>query len=302
MDHGARRLARPVSVRGLGSAPVQTTFGIDLASQPENTGVCVIAWEPGRARVTGLARGRWNGAALTDELLLACITGAHPSPAEGWGEAGAPLMTAIDAPFGWPEPFVAALVAHRDGRPWPAAPGEPRARFVRRLTDELVGADERTKLPLAVSADRIAYPAMRCAVLLGALAETRPPADVVRDGSGRVCEAYPDAALRCWLPDDWIGPKPDSYKGDKPTAVARRERLLDGLLAALGTRFSITAEQRAACIDADDALDALVCALLARAVQRGRTRRPQPGEESELARREGWIHLPEPGSLEQLLG
>ena len=50
-------------------------------------------------------------------------------------------------------------------------------------------------------------------------------------------------------------------------------------------------------IDCDDCLDALVCALVARAAQLGRTIGPQ---DERLARLEGWIHLPEPDSLSRL--
>jgi hypothetical protein len=140
-----------------------------------------------------------------------------------------------------------------------------------------------------VSTDRIAYPAMRCAALLGALEQKLGAGDVARDGAGLVAEAYPDAALRCWLPDLWKT-RAGSYKGT--AARARREHVVTTLLDRLGDRFAVTDAQRALCVDSDDCLDALVCALLARAVQRGATIAPEHGEERRLARVEGWIHLP----------
>ena len=42
----------------------------------------------------------------------------------------------------------------------------------------------------------------------------------------------------------------------------------------------------------DDAFDALVCAITARAAARGRTHRPEVGEQARLAAVEGWIHVP----------
>jgi predicted nuclease with RNAse H fold len=225
------------------------TLGIDLASQARNTAACVVDWD--HRRVAALSLG-WS-----DAELINAITRAD--------------KTAIDAPFGWPEPFVQALTAER----WPSGPGEPRTRFERRETDRWVHR-ETGKLPMSVSTDRIAYCAMRARVLIG---------DEPRDGSGRVVEAYPDASLRRWLPALWPGP---SYKG--PSGRERRARIV-GALA-----FDLDGHERA-CLDSDDCLDALVCALVARAAARGET---HPPEDGRLARVEGWIHLPRPGSLSRL--
>jgi hypothetical protein len=43
----------------------------------------------------------------------------------------------------------------------------------------------------------------------------------------------------------------------------------------------------------DDYLDALICALVARAAERRRTYRPESPLEVERAEVEGWIHLPQ---------
>lgn len=161
--------------------------------------------------------------------------------------------------------------------------------------------DRAHKLPLSVSTDRIAYCAMRCAVILGDLAQHLEPAQVARDGSGLVVEAYPDAALRCWLPAVWSKTREDTYKGAGGPAHARREQLVAALLAELGSAFAITPEQREACIASDDCLDALVCALLARAACRGHTIAADNSEKRRLARTEGWIHLPRAESLDRLV-
>ena len=53
------------------------------------------------------------------------------------------------------------------------------------------------------------------------------------------------------------------------------------------------------CLASDDAFDALVAALVARAVAAGLVE-PIPGEERAAARKEGWIAVPREGSLERL--
>lgn len=279
---------------------MDTTFGIDLASQPKNTALCVIGWDGESGQVRALARGHWNGTPLHDKLLSTAIQGASGFDKDGWGERGHPVKTAIDAPFGWPKPFTEALAAHDRLEPWPELIDNPREHFERRTTDFFV-RDQGCKLPLSVSTDRIAYCAMRCAVILGDLAQHLHRAELARDGSGRVAEAYPDAALRRWLPDLWAGAPKDSYKGNGQTAHERREQLLAGLLTGLGSAFAISPDQRQACIDSDDCLDALVCALLARAVQQNDTLQPEPGDQHDLARTEGWIHLPTGAHLDRLV-
>lgn len=246
-----------------------TTLGIDLASQARNTALCEIAWDAGRGEVTALEHGR----TLVDDTLRAAIRAGH-------------AKVAIDAPFGWPAPFVAALAAHERLEAWP----EPSGELEYRLTDRFVHTHAR-KLPLSVSTDRIAYCAMRCARLLSGL-------DAPRDGSGLVVEAYPDAALRCWLPR-WFEARPaPTYKG--APSSERRERLVADLLAGLDERFSITPAWRAACVASDDCLDALLCALVARAAERGKTVGATDAQRP-LALTEGWIHLPEPDSLSELV-
>jgi hypothetical protein len=253
------------------------TVGIDLASQPDNTAICVINWGQGSATVSALASGNFRGRGLDDATLLFIAEDAD--------------KVAIDAPFGWPEPFIRAI-SSEPGR-WPLDPDEPRAPLERRTTDVLVR--QRTgKTPLSVTTDRIAYCAMRCASILG-------PLNSPRDGSGQVVEAYPDAALRCWLPNLFTG-SIQSYK-TKNNALARerRESLLAALLRELGDGFNITEAQLSDIAYSDDCLDALVCALVARAAATNRTVLPETPEQQALARIEGWIHLPKPDSLRSLV-
>jgi hypothetical protein len=280
---------------------METTLGIDLASRAEKTALCVIAWNGQSAELRVLARSRWGGDQLDDQLLASAIAGGRRVDGTGgWGTPGRPAKVAIDAPFGWPDRFVDAVEGHRLLRSWPSGLDEPRATFERRETDRFVTRTAK-KIPLSVSTDRIAYPAMRCAVLLSEVARRLPDALLARDGSGLIAEAYPDATLRMWLPDVAGATPSVSYKGANVGAKAQRERIMLALLDGLGPAFAIAARDRESCVAFDDCLDALVCALLARAVEQGHTMRPDTDEQQALARTEGWIHLPNPGTLTELI-
>src|SRR4051812_45814646 len=95
------------------------TLGIDLAADPKRTASCMVEWRTG----VGVVEDPRNPSPSQDDaFLLARIRQAD--------RAG------IDAPFGWPEPFVEALVEHRWRRGWP--PGEQRKRLRFRETDRYV--------------------------------------------------------------------------------------------------------------------------------------------------------------------
>jgi predicted RNase H-like nuclease len=104
---------------------------------------------------------------------------------------------------------------------------------------------------------------------------------VDRAGGGHVVEVYPAAALSRWqLPHK-------GYKGaGKQTTLGR---LVDELLSALpGLRLG---DAEAICRRSDDALDSVVCALVARAASLGLVE-PVPAERAARASSEGWIALP----------
>ena len=193
------------------------TLGIDLASQARDTGVCAMRWTGDGAEIVLLAVGAADGAPLDDAWLAETAVGLRDLPRAD--------KVGVDAPFGWPAPFTTAIAAHEPAD-WPLGLGADRSGLVRRATDRHVW--RRTgKLPLSVSTDRIAYPAMRCAGLL-AWWSRHLGEPVGRAGSGLACETYPDATLRTLL-----GMPPGraaSYKGAAPAARARRR----DLLAALG--------------------------------------------------------------------
>lgn len=240
----------------------EVTLGIDLASKAANTGGCRIEWSSGRAVVRKLEVG------LDDEAVR--------SWAKDVGAIG------IDAPFGWPSEFVRAVGSHAAGSGWPPASWteESRDKLRLRATDRRV-REAFGLTPLSVSSDMIAVPAFRCAGLLALLDVTD------RSGDGRVFEVYPAAALKQW------GLPHRGYKHGNG-ASPRRQMLANLKAQAPWLSFAEGLEDR--CVENDDAFDAFVAALVARAARKGLTLPPTEGER-EAARVEGWIAVPEAGSL-----
>lgn len=237
------------------------TLGIDLAAQAATTAACAIDWNDGAGTVSLLEVGVDDGRAT--ELI---------------GGAGA---VGIDAPFGWPLPFVELVRRHHEavgeGAPWTPARRDA-LRF--RRTDLLV-RDRLGRWPLSVSSDLIAIVAMRCVGLLDRLGV----AD--RSGDGRVFEVYPALALACW------GLPSRGYK-----SVRNREILAEVLCRLLVACPWLTLPPDAAgrCARSDHAFDALVAALVARAGAVGLTARPETADLA-LARSEGWIAIPRSDAL-----
>ncbi len=243
------------------------TLGIDLAAQPERTAICAVAWDGDRAFATVEQRA-------TDDRLLELM-------AVPWDKIG------IDCPLGWPEPFIDAITAHRKGKAWPGRDLEAdlyREHAKYRLTDEIVH-ERDGRWPLSVSTDRIGVVALRCALLLDRYASAGPNAGkrLRRDGSGLIAEVYPAVAIRQWIPEAH-----GSYKRtDNRRAL---HALFDAVVANVPIRFADGS--RELCQTNHDAFDALICALVARAVAMRQTRRPRSAKEIRRAATEGWIHVP----------
>ena len=267
--------------------------GIDLAAQARHTALAVLRETGGGSDADSADddsidadgpehESRGDGAADADSsgglLLERVVAGAEDS--DLLALAPEVRKIGVDVPVGWPRPFVELLTAQAAGTlPAPASTGrEWRRGLAMRATD--LAVHERTGLtPLSVATDRIAHPALRWAGIEARLRDQG--IDASRDGSGLICEVYPAAALRAWqLPSR-------GYKGVK-NAAARRA-LVDALAAQLPA-LDWNGHQDL-CAREDDALDAVLAALVAREVDQGRAV-PPPPHLRELSRQEGWIWVP----------
>lgn len=259
------------------------TLGIDLSATAKKTAYCVVEWQNGQALVQTPVLG------ADDDALIAQMQQAN--------------CTGIDAPFGWPEEFLAAVVAYSEQGAWPiegvstaAEAAAHRARLRYRETDRFVA--ERARLPLSVSSDRIAVTAMRCAQLLTTYAERDGRGAIDRSGDDGIVEVYPGAALVVWSDETaQVVLDPQGYKG--AGGADKRKALLDALGAA-APYLGLDEQTQALCAANDDALDALLSALIARAAVIEQTMRPRTMQQTASAHVEGWIHLPEVGSLPEL--
>jgi predicted nuclease with RNAse H fold len=204
-------------------------------------------------KFTGACLISWCPGAASAELVPSLLDDAALT-----GLAADADVVAIDAPLGWPSEFVAAVAAHHRGEQWPAA---DLLSLRYRLTDRFVASKTGVR-PLSVSSDLIGVCAFRAA---------RLPFSAF--------EVYPAGALRMW------GLPATGYKGVRGAPV--RAQIVQGLVRRCPwlTVDGIGLRRR------DHDLDALLCALVARAIATGRTHLP-PSDATELAAREGWIHLP----------
>jgi hypothetical protein len=248
------------------------TLGVDLAAATRKTAVAVIEWSGGtgsNSPTQGSARLEHLALDVDDQQIVDLF--------------GTCDMTGVDCPVGWPDALLPFLTGHLNNVPAPVLEHDGiagRRLLAYRDTDRFCTA--RTGLiPLSVSADRLAHPAMRCAVIQAKIAQLHGPQP--RDGSGRLAEVYPAASLKIW------GLNRRGYKGRGVPEAERLEALLASLeerapwLDLAGHRDRITAS--------DDLFDAVIAALAARAVGRRRTLLPDAAH-AAAARSEGWIHLP----------
>jgi Protein of unknown function (DUF429) len=208
------------------------TTGIDFASQPPKTAACRICWADDKAEVRDLIPG-----GVDDEAILALLSASD--------------KVGLDVPLGWPAAFIAATSSHSEGRPWPGG-SIVDLRF--RETDRYV-AIETKRWPLSVSSDLIAVPAFRAAALASQVSFT-----VDRSGAGRIVEVYPAAALRRW------GFSPLRYKGK--AGSEGRAALVSSFRKVTGDWLRLSAAQWDLCAGGDDAFDAVLAAIVARAAAR----------------------------------
>jgi len=244
-------------------AGADVTMGIDLAADPKRTAMARLSWHEGVAELTTLEL------VCSDYLVLRWMNDAD-------------AIVGIDCPFGWPTAFVDLVSGRAQVADIGDLPEGWRREYVLRATDRWV--HEKIGLrPLSVSTDKIGAVAIRLAGLLTGLdSHVHAP----RDGSGSLAEVYPAAALRVWgLPHRGYKSAPDVATRQRNAVI--RERLVDALLAA--APWLLLGPYEAEVRRSDDALDAVICALVARAVRIGAT---HPVEDRESALAEGWIHVP----------
>lgn len=195
--------------------------------------------------------------------------------------AGQVHKMGVDVPLGWPQPFLQLIAAHNSwstdslsesNKAW-------RSQFVYRSTDLWVREHFGLR-PLSVSADLIAHPALRWVSIESQLRAHQ--IGCARDGSQRICEVYPAGALHQW------GINNRGYKGTSVAAAGRRE----AIVAALEARITCDwGDKRALLLRSDDALDAVLAALVAACVHAGHAYGP-PEALGDVAAREGWLWLP----------
>lgn len=254
---------------------VSVTLGIDLSATDAKTAACAIRWDDGRGTVDVPRRG------LSNDDLRALIADA--------------ATAGLDAPFSWPVPFREALVEHPKTGAWPA--DYRSLRYQLRATDLFV--DGIARRPLSVSTDRIGVTAMRCARLLQELAEDRGKHRLDLTGRDGIYEVYPAAALSA-RGAKAAGFDAEGYKTRSEPKV-RRAKLVESFAAATADWLHFPGAAQDECVTRDGALDSFIAALATRAAHLGRTRRPETVEQQQLAPIEGWVHVPEQGSLSMLV-
>lgn len=246
------------------------TAGVDMAAQTKNTWVAVIAWSAGKATID-----RLFGAASDAQIIEV---------------AKEVKKIGIDCPFGWPDPFIDFIIAHRHNiTDRTVALSEHWRRNLTNRSTDLIVWREAGKPPLSVSADKIGHVAMRCATLLAEM--TNCGLTVDRSGvTGIAAEVYPAASLKSW------GLSYERYKR-KENRLSLNALVDELKLAAPWIEFGAFEDT---CRNTDDAFDAIIAALTARAILKGLASKPGEGL-LEVASREGWICLPIRGSLPKLI-
>jgi predicted nuclease with RNAse H fold len=258
--------------------PGMRTMGVDISAAKAHTAWAAIDWEPGRALVSEPIGG------LDDPKLVRRLASAD------W--------VGLDGPFAWPREMVRALESYLEKGEWPPT-GKEEFRY--RRTDlfvhEKVFEETGRKLwPMSVSSDRTALTAWRLAGLRELAAEGSG-VRFDRSGVDGVVEVHPPAALLLWGLDAG-GYKKSGEAGRRAVEGEVRRELLEAI-EERAPWLEWAPGARDACVDSADSLDAVLCALVARAAARKATFVPANGD-GEFASDEGWIHLPTPESLAAL--
>jgi len=234
-------------------------IGIDCATVPAKVGLALGVLEKQRL--------------VLEEAAVAGDEQGMLERLGGWMAGRGPVLLALDAPLGWPEPLGRLLAAHRAGEVLDEQPNH----LFRRHTDAFI-KQRLGKLPLDVGADHIARTAQAALALLGKLRERSgepiPLAwQVVYPARVAVLEVYPAGTLSA------AGVRSSGYKEPGKTAE-RRE-----IITWLATQMAGVGEQPLLADNAD-VLDAAICLVAGSDFLSGRVMQPPPGTPVE---KEGWI-------------
>lgn len=269
------------------------TLGISFGRFSRRATCCTIQW-PG-----GLGLTETPKLGVPDEALLQRMEAADWTAVTG-------------APFGFPDAMLDAIVSYAEDGYWerPDGPELLHHRATDRFVMELLHERE-LYLPPATAPDRL-RDAGRIAQILTEHADRtgRPldrigapgptgmdgppdlPRGLVEFPTSGVIETSAAAALAAWgLPFDGYS-EADCFT--VTDARDRRDRILHGLEHEAGVSLILCDDVRIAVRTAEDALEALVAAVVAYVAAADETIKPTVSQRG-VAQREGWIHIPVPG-------
>jgi hypothetical protein len=270
------KVSRPPAMSN-GSSGATRTIGINLSAAAKFTTVVAIEWKDQEAWVSEAVID------LEDDELI------------GYLSAGD--RTGVYAPFGWPVAMVDAVSSYTNSDQWQRA---SRRQFRHRETEAFVhdilqSEADQELWPQSVSCDRLALQARRMAQLREQLfTETGKRFD--RAGGDHILEVYAPGASLLW------GLHSHAANGLEipPDASEKPGLLFVERIEAAAPWLQWREGKRAVCLKNEHTSDALLAALVARASELDLTIRPENGH-LDLARREGWMHLPSKGSLPSLV-
>lgn len=256
----------------------QRTLGINLSAAAKFTSLVAIEWKDEGAWITEVVVD------LEDDELVGYLSSGD--------------RTGVYAPFGWPVAMVEAVASYTNGDEWQRA---SRRQFRHRQTESFVhdvlqGEADQELWPQSVSCDRLALQARRMAQLREQLfTETGTRFD--RAGGDRILEVYTPGASLLWglasHSENGLEIPPDASEKPGLLFIERIETAAPWLHWKEG--------KRGVCLKHEHTSDALLAALVARAAELNLTIGPENGD-LDIARREGWMHLPSKDSLPALAG
>jgi predicted nuclease with RNAse H fold len=258
--------------------------GIDWATEPKNRALVVLDVEED---FSGCRVERVDERVEDAVAVAACTNPDH-------------AVVAIDIPFGWPREFARFASRWNATTGKPAPPASDEFRF--RLTDRIV-RDEAGKVPLPVSADRIAMGARAWADVVAnhALGERIDAVGELHAKTPTVIEIYPGASALAFGRPTSEKPEEDVSSYKKSDVV--RRRLITHVASLFHVDLGGNLEQIVSKSEDSDETDAFLAAVTAAihladckgatlASAGWRVRPPRTPNETELALCEGWIFFP----------